>query len=1497
MQNYGQQPPAGYHRPGSTNSFANAPAPPPPQYGAPQAQNQWAAPAQNQTQNQGQQWGQAQQAGGYNPNVYGAMPGGYSQAQATPAHTAPSYPPQQDMPPPPPPKPTGFAAAVAQQQTSHNYGQQPAYGAQPPPQNTGYAQGIENYTSQGGYQAQAAPQQPYNSAAPPPPSQTPGGSYFPPSQGPPVPARPESIYGVGHPGISSTPAAAGSQPPQNQPYTQASTVPISGAYAPPSSDVPAWQSAQQQTQQPPIQGSGTYDYTRPGAESNTYPQGYQANTPTQQGQYGQMAQNQYPHQTPIQQQGQYGQQGNSQYPPQQHIQYNQNAQPAQNQTTQLPGQYPQQTPQPYNQVPPQSQTPQQSSQPPSQWAPPQSQTPQQSSSQPSQWAPPASQAYGQQPVQQPVQQPAQQQGWQQGYQSQGPYSNQQQYQGQNAGIQAPKPVSGHTGTTPPGFVNETSPQSQPVSPLAHQQTMSFGSVQTQSGLGRADSISSIALGGVQGVKKTETPKPAAVNALPARDDPSQFSALGLGGPSDWEHFGAEGDIDDEELLGAKKEHEAPGSVELPAQLPSSSVQSDFPSPPDQPLPLNVQRHDDYPTPDFSGRGTPTQPPRQQQVAQQQSFVMDDGGWAASSVPTQQPAHSYTSTEPYQDHVAHGINQGAPSHGHDTQMQQANEELRKANEELKDALKTKTDAYEALVKDVEKQKTDSRREVDELNVILATVRKHAETERNSSEEQLKALKATVEQSKSERDALLKDKEIEIERWKEDAEGKDNSVKEKESVIAELNKQLKERNSTIEELKKELETEKSKVPPKPTAADLVPDIDPWYAGSLERYIVMLRGEANEGLVEDKIKTFTAFMKAESGIRGLEYYNAPPPAPAVQEPTQHNVEQPTSVDKKPTAAPKHERKDLNVQVPQQPQSAEEDIQYSPGGRPMILRQTTIPFPENASAQSSANQLGTILTPTSSQDDDFNKNTTGMQSLPEQQPQPQYKAYVPPGVTQADSAQLLRRQSMPFTNVAPVAPLKAATPGTGDEIFFRGPASQTSSRPSSRPTVGTPSENTLPPPLSTPKPSNISTPTPTDKRDPLYILKSLLPAKISPSKPSPQLEKVRQKMNNVSSDTTFIATLTSSWEKTAEETRKKNSEARHKREGESEANTDQLFNDHEISYADIGAIEDEFKEKERVLKAQEDRAEYDSYDQSVFSEVYSTFQEQIKTLTDIYIDAESLLQTSVSGVKALEGGDSPTTKESLKLLRDVNAQIELRHENVVLAVVERDKRYKKTEIQPLYAAGNIAKMKAVEKHFENAEKQGVARAKIEKAQRLREFNTIVTEIVVEAIGVEQGEIEGIVEALRNISPSEGEPEIVSRANETIAALKSSTKSLLAHLHAFDVDLNNCDSEAAIAKARASNATANEIAELEKEKTKNEKELKDEFDRKVKVVDQDDGLGAGIVGEKKGTSGGTSGMPMAPLSPPVGQDEGLVRNSEEEEKRKRLEKALEAAKRRNGDL
>lgn len=1148
----------------------------------------------------------------------------------------------------------------------------------------------------------------------------------------------------------------------------------------------------------------------------------------------------------------------------------------------------------------------------------------------------------------------------------------------------------------PGFVNQPSPQSQPVSPVQNRQSISFGSGQSQASLGRTGSVSSIALGAIHAQRagnRTESPKPPAPKVPtppPPRDDKSKFSALGGGGPSDWEHFGmGEEEVDDEEYFVTKKDErkDEPAqldSVELPAQQPaqqhSPGPTHEWPTPPTQPAPLNLQRRETFqptPPPPPKSAETPaqrpgsqppqhafvmgdapppshqpqqsfvmgdavsppqsqhgfimgdasitpsstqspqpaqhTQPPPAQQgfvmdggewtapkqgtpaqqqpqhqppPSAQQGFVMGDGGWSAHAASSHQRQQTPTQNQPQPPPATNAFVMGDGGWASQQASNQASGGWEaQSNQHHAAELKAKDEAYERLKADSDKEKTDLQAELSQLKVVIEATKSHAESERNVLHEQIESMRTAAEQTKSNADNSHKEKESMIERLKEDAEGKDDTIKERDTTIADLRGQLREKDATIDDLNQQMETERSKEAPKPTPADLIPDIDPWYAGSLERFIGMLRSEANEPNVEDKIKVFRAFLSAESGVRGLEYYSTPPPAPVPQSPLQTHSEQSFGASREPTSPAK--KRDLNVQVPPPEQSPQEDFQYSPGGRPILRHQPTMKSEETIPTQQSFNSFGepsaqstTVLTPTSSQDDELNKTPTPMQSPPEEQPQPQYKAYVPPGVSQADSTKSLHRQSVSFANVPPIAPLQPSGSGkNNDEIFFGHQEPQAATKSASRPTTAA-SEIPVPAPLFTAQPAATPAPAPAPppaqapKKGSTESLADLIPAQIASPQPNPPIEEIRKKTAELSSDFSFIQELTNTWEKSASLARKKNDDARRKRQEESEAQTDELFNSHEISYADIGDIEDEFKEKERELKAQEDREEYKTYVENVFDKVYDELQSQIKSLMDLYVQAETIVHTSVSGIRSLEGGDAATTEESLKLLGRLHEHIEARHDKVVQAVSERDKRYKKTEVQPLYAAGNIAKMKNVEKHFDNAEKQAMARAKGEQAERVGELVHVAEEVVVSAVGVEQGEIDRIIAAIRDI-PDKLDEELLTRARETLLALKSSSKSLLSLFNILEIDLNTAVLEAEIAQARLDSTAPSKIEELEREMEQGEKKLKEEFERRVGVIEQDKDEIDRLI-EEKG---------------------GKVKRSEEDEKKFRMNKALEEAKRRNGDL
>lgn len=1069
--------------------------------------------------------------------------------------------------------------------------------------------------------------------------------------------------------------------------------------------------------------------------------------------------------------------------------------------------------------------------------------------------------------------------------------------------------------------------------------MSFASGH-QTGLGRTGSVSSIALANLHAQRadnRTSSPKPVVKlpTPPPPRDDKSKFSALGTGGPSDWEHFGIDDEIDDEHFFSKKDEKKNEpnqiDSVELPAHVPSPTSTPGWPSPATQPAPLNLGgRRDTYaPTPPpvsaSPARRPPSQPPQHtfelgdaavaplttsprpiqtarppstqqsfvmgdgawappkqstpaQQESQhkpppsQQNFVMDDGGWAAQSAPSQERQQTPAQSQQQPPPVATGFVMNEGGWNAQTPTQASSSWEHQTNAKHAAELKAKDEALERLRTDFDKERADLHAEIEKLKAELhadieklkaegETARAHTLSETNVLNEQIGAMRAKAEQAKTEVDGLVKEKDMTIERLKEDVEGKEHNIEERDATIAELRRQL--------------DAEKTKELPKPKPADLIPDINPWYAGSLERYIAMLHNEANEPEIDGKMKTFKAFLRAESGIRGIEYFDAPPPAPAqtVEPPNLHKLDQPSISQGTPDASIR--RQSLNVHVPQET-PVEEDYDYSPGGRPILKRNATLPSNENMQNQQRFDPSGpstTVPTPTSSIDDD--SNSTPVQSPPEEQSKQVYIAYAPPAaVPSNEPAPLAHKPTMSFGNIPPVSLGSGPTKGH-DEIFF-GAHEPEASKPASRPTSSdsTTADIPVPAPLSfsTNRPASTAPPA---RRVPVNTLADLLPAHIIPARPNHLVEELRNRLADTKSDPNTLEELTKAWEKSASLTRRKNDNARRTRQEENEEHNDDLFNNNEISYAEMNQLEDEFKQKEGELKAQEDRDEYKNYVETVFDPVFDATQAEIKSITDLYIEAENLLPTSAAGVKSLEGGDVPSTKDCLELLKDLHMQIELRHERVVNTVAERDKRYKKTETQPLYAAGNIARMKTMEKHFENAEKQAALRAKREKAERVGELVKIAEEVVVGAVGIEQGEIDHIVAAVKALEDGEGDEEMLDRARSTLKTLKASSKTLLGIFNVLEIELNNSVLDAEIAQLKAEAADATRLQELENEKVAGAKKMTDEYERRVSVLDQDEAEIEALFKAK----GGNSEL------------------SEEQEKERRMKMALEEAKRRNGEL
>jgi hypothetical protein len=190
---------------------------------------------------------------------------------------------------------------------------------------------------------------------------------------------------------------------------------------------------------------------------------------------------------------------------------------------------------------------------------------------------------------------------------------------------------------------------------------------------------------------------------------------------------------------------------------------------------------------------------------------------------------------------------------------------------------------------------------------------------------------------------------------------------------------------------------------------------------------------------------------------------------------------------------------------------------------------------------------------------------------------------------------------------------------------------------------------------------------------------------------------------------------------------------------------------------------------------------------------------------------------------------------------------------------------------------MKSLEKHFENAEKQATLKAKEKKADRMGELVSFVEDIVFGAVSTEQAEIDRIVTAIKELDNGTADSDLLSRAQDTIVALKLSSKTLLTLFNILEIDHNNAVLDVDIAQARAEGPDAGRLQELESEKQRDAQKMTEEFERRVSVLNQIESEVAEMVQRKRKMTNG---------------DE---KDGEDVERDRRLRVALEEAKRRNG--
>ena len=399
----------------------------------------------------------------------------------------------------------------------------------------------------------------------------------------------------------------------------------------------------------------------------------------------------------------------------------------------------------------------------------------------------------------------------------------------------------------------------------------------------------------------------------------------------------------------------------------------------------------------------------------------------------------------------------------------------------------------------------------------------------------------------------------------------------------------------------------------------------------------------------------------------------------------------------------------------------------------------------------------------------------------------------------------------------------------------------------------------------------------------------------PEPQqIVHLRQAMDAIPEDFTFIEQIVLTWDAEARRIREQNDAERQIRQGETEQHIDFLFNENEIGYSDISNLEAEFKRSEAAKKAEEDRAEYNSFVNHVFDVVWERLHYEMDQLAPLYEYCIRLTNEASVGRNIFE---NPVQRVPMHFAMDtllvLYQKLSIRHHKAFEAVLERDRRLKKTDVAPWYALGDGPKIKKTEKRFEESEKDNILNFCREQDDRANNLMDVLDQNTLRGVGANQDYMESVMQAVRKIALDvalgvipEDTPistDDVLKAKTVTTALARSSEQIVQTFHVADMLLNAADYEVSVANARKANAKPESYKHLRTAKAQEDQKLVKDLEHRMTLIRGDTSRTLDEITKLLGLVKNDSVTPTRPTSAPA-----------DPEKEARMQAALEEAKRRN---
>ena len=366
----------------------------------------------------------------------------------------------------------------------------------------------------------------------------------------------------------------------------------------------------------------------------------------------------------------------------------------------------------------------------------------------------------------------------------------------------------------------------------------------------------------------------------------------------------------------------------------------------------------------------------------------------------------------------------------------------------------------------------------------------------------------------------------------------------------------------------------------------------------------------------------------------------------------------------------------------------------------------------------------------------------------------------------------------------------------------------------------------------------------DPLLLV---LPESEAIVPESARLADLKNVIEAVPDDFSFIHQSVVAWDAKAKKQREENDRQRHARQVESEQRIDSLFDDHEIGYGDISELEAEFKQSEAARRADEDRSECQTFVADVFNVVWTRLHFELDQLIPHYEQYSMLMNDTLAGKDMFEGSkDGLPLAPTMSAFLGLHQKLEIRHQKAFEAVLERDRRMKKTEISPWYTLSNIPKVKQLEKKFEDAEKKAIIEYCQQRDTRANRLMDVLDQNTLRGVGANQDYMEAIMKAVRRIAsgrafasvPGSNEPiaglEEVKKAKAVTTFLATSSEQIVQTFHVADMLLNSADYEVSVAKAKVARADQTTLAKLKEERMKEDQKLMRDLEHRLALIRED---------------------------------------------------------------